>query len=65
MKLSALAEVCTILAKYGDDHTGGTRHDFIALSALSRDAVSVEDTARLKELGVFWDEESDGWGAFV
>lgn len=63
--MKTLIEALTIFLKYGDhDYPTHCEHDVLTVCGIEEDAVSPEDTAKLKELEFFWSNEHDGWISF-
>ncbi len=61
-----LIEALTIFAKYKDLHNPThCEHDVLYIMGVTKDEISQEDAARLKELGFIWSESDGGcWKSF-
>jgi hypothetical protein len=64
--MAKLIEALTIFLKYKDlEWPTHCEHDVLYIMGVTEDEVSVEDVARLKELGFFWSISDGGcWQSF-
>jgi len=64
--MQELIEGFNILIKYSDKGDVCAEHDVIyASSEIEENTMSMEDVAKMDELGWHWDEDADSWAKFV
>lgn len=60
-----LIEALTIFLKYKDEQwPTHCEHDVLYIIGVTHDEVSVEDRARLEQLGFHWAENDESWQSF-
>ena len=63
--MEQLIEALQIFLKYKNEQfPTHCEHDVMYVVGIEEDAVSLEDTAKLKELGFFWSEDDNSFKSF-